>query len=66
MHALIAAVYICLFNHLLIALFDRSLACSDPHPPNLGGEAGGKGKERILNGQMFSEKSGKGGGETVR
>ena len=22
---------------LLFVLFDRSLACSDPHPPNLGG-----------------------------
>ncbi|WP_311442867.1 hypothetical protein, partial [Hoylesella enoeca] len=22
------------------ALFDQSLACSDPHPPNLGGEGG--------------------------
>ena len=31
-------LYLLLLSYFSFDPFDRSLACSDPHPPNLGGE----------------------------
>ena len=47
MPLLLLFIFVCLII-FSFALFDRSLACSDPHPPNLGAkgaksEIGGKG-----------------------
>ena len=33
-------LYLLLLSYFSFVVFDWSLACSDPHPPNLGGEGG--------------------------
>ena len=35
-------LYLLVLSYFSFVLFDQSLACSDPHPPNLGGEGGRK------------------------
>ena len=33
-------LYLLVLSYFSFDLFDQSLACSDPHPPNLEGEGG--------------------------
>ena len=39
-------LYLLVLSYFSFDPFDRSLACSDPQPPNLGGE-GGEGEESV-------------------
>ena len=37
-------LYLLVLSYSSFDPFDRPLACSDPHPPNLGGEGGNWGQ----------------------